>query len=470
MGKGKGKGKVSAVQGFPPPRPEAQKSPAPDAEAARSQSAEPTMSWGRRRRLHWREVSSGEAVAAGSIFEGCEAGSGSADFDWNEWDSLFAPQEPDLQKEPKPKLSPRRTSSPAPTEICVLSRRQATCCGVVLSRTGDLGGLEERLRCLAPVAEEDAARLQELLDHIEDAQAQKLWELAHTAEPPIELRDVERRLLPLLGVDRVRHRLRLVRIGGSIASEQERVEGAARAYAEAAASARSSTALKDFMRSALSLRDYALRGPGGTDMHSGPPPVMDIGSLLSGMREFKSVNPGQGQGSKVTLLNFFVRSMLRVNPGFDDELEGELRKVIATQALTWSGLREETAHLAASASFAASEATDHAGAYGSPGSEAPTRLSKLAEDAKAAAASANRAVDEARAVLDDLGRYFGVGAKSQVGGEPSGAMVLRQLVDLVEGFRRACAEVRTSMDVGAAGLSRLPKAAPGSPPRPSPGH
>lgn len=332
------------------------------------------------------------------------------------------------------------------------------CCGVVLASTGDLGSLEGALRGLEPVREEVVDRLEEILKNIEDGQAQTLHELAcnfgndgvagtsgnHNiiVEPPTKgMRDVEKRLLPLFSVDHVRQRLRLVRLKSSLPSQQARIIGVAKCFAEAAIVAQKSTMLKDLMHSALRLRDYVQRGPEALNKPSGPTRAMDIGSLLSSMLEFKSLEPTAG---KMNLLQFFARSLLRVRPDFDTRLEEQLLELRAAMRHSWTTLHEDLKHIQAETAFVEKEAEEHANDYGPSGSAATTSLEQLASDAPAAMAASMDAVEAANTALRGLASYFGVNNRPPLTAEkePAGVVVLKHLTQLLDGFCRACAEVR----------------------------
>jgi len=329
----------------------------------------------------------------------------------------------------------------------VLSHRQATCCGIVLQKAGDVSALCARLKAIEAVAEDDAQRLQELLDLVGVQQAAQLREVAVRAEAGGQpLRALERKLLPLVHLDRARPRLRLVQVAASLEAQRDRVCSGANSLEVAAKSACASTTLKDLVRAALSLRDYVQRGPEALHSSSSAPRLMDIGSLISSMREFKAVDAGM---RRVSLLHFFATSLLRMRPDFDAQLQAQLPGLGALARLPWQGLADGLAQLRADAAFVATEMRDSAAAYGLLGSPELVRLAALVASAEAAADAGDAALEAAKAALAELGRYFGVpdAPAQQAAGaqrrEPAGLAVLGQLAELLTGFRVACKEVRT---------------------------
>ncbi|CAE8586046.1 unnamed protein product [Polarella glacialis] len=358
-GKGKGKG--------PPPPPAGMAKAAP---AAKKQ-ASADGNWYTGRRLHWRELPGG-GEACDSIFdmggadEAAKASSLNAGFDWDEWHELFAT--PEVTATLK-----RRGGAPDIPETAVLTNRQATCAGVVLQKVGDMPLLCQRLLSLELLAEEDADRLQELLDFVDGKEAQQLAELAAKAasgqsptgtRPP--LRALEQRLLPLFQVDRARARLRLARIGAVVEVQSASVWEGAGSIAAAAKAACASTALKELVRSAMCLRNYVQHGPEALKSAFAPRRVMDLSSLISGLREFKSSR----LNGRVSLLHFFAHSLLRMRPDFDAELQREMPKLAAASRVSWAGIRDSAAQLRSNAEFAAAETADgQAENYGLPGAE-----------------------------------------------------------------------------------------------------
>jgi len=439
--------------GPPPPKSGARgrapggKAPPPKSASHRAQSEEP---WFSGRRLQWRELL-GAGDARHSIFdqEGGAPGLASG-FNWNELDELFGSRKLNAAIQ-------RRASTgvldAAPSrgrdDAGVLSHRQATCCGIVLQKVGDVSILCKRLRAVEALAEDDAQRLQELVDLVEGKQAEQLREVAARAEAGGRpLRALEKQLLPLVQLDHARARLRLVQVAGSLEAQRESICSNAGSLEAAAKGACTSTALKDLVRAAMSLRNYVQRGPEALHSAVPAPRVMDIGSLLSSMREFKAVDSG---ARRVSLLCFFATSLLRMRPDFDAQLQAQLPGLGSLARLPWKGLADGLAQLRADAAFVATELRDSAAAYGAPGGPELDRLTALAASAQAAVDIAAGALDSAQAALVELGRYFGVrGAGCDAGApaadaprkEPSGLTVLGQLAELLAGFRVACEEVR----------------------------
>lgn len=404
-------------------------------------------------------------------------------FDWNELDELFGPRSLTLAMQRRHTLAALDTSPQRREQDAgILSQRQATCCGIVLQKVGDVAALCARLRAMEVLAEDDAERLQELLDLVEGKQAEELLKVASRAEAGGRpLRALERKLLPLVRLDHARARLRLVRVAASLEAQRENVCQAARAFAAAAQGACESAALKDLVRAAMSLRNYVQRGPEALRSSSPAPRVMDIGSLLSSMKEFKAVDSGT---PRVNLLHFFATSLLRMRPDFDSQLQSQLPGLSGLARLSWLGIMDGLAQLRADAAFVASELQGNAAAYGALGSTALGRLAALQASAEAADAAAAEAVGAAEAAVAKLGRYFGVpGAGAGAGGdaaaaaaantaagaaskrrEPAGLMVLGQLAELLSGFRLACEEVRAQQREDGAADGNLVHRSCGKPP------
>merc|ERR1719162_402611 len=108
------------------------------------------------------------------------------------------------------------------SEVRVLTQRQATCCAIVMQKVGDLRMLCGRLRALDPISEDDRDRLRALCEMLDEKQVEQLNKLAAESAAAGEssssgkgIRSLERQLFPLVQLDRVRQRLRLIRIGES---------------------------------------------------------------------------------------------------------------------------------------------------------------------------------------------------------------------------------------------------------------
>merc|ERR1712217_233217 len=148
----------------------------------------------------------------------------------------------------------------------------------------------------------------------------------------------------------------------------------------------------------------------------------------------------------MSLLHFFVRSLLRMRQDFDTRLCEQLPGMREAARLSWAGLREGLSQLRSDAGFVASEAKESTATYGP---EPTQHLSRFATRATEAAAEAAAAIEVANGALAELARYFGVrdaNATSRPGDpkEPPGLTILCQLSELLVGFLRTCEEVRES--------------------------
>jgi len=431
--KGKGKGPPAPPGKAPPPK-------APAAAARpRAQSQGPWLSG---RRLQWREL--GGADARNSIFDGQEGLTDS--YDWSEVTQLFGSQG---------HRQSRNSRSPCSGDhgATVLTQRQATCCGVVAQKVGDVGALCARLRALDTVAEDDILRLQELLDLVDAQQGSEMVKLAAKTGPAKtgpaaggghQLRILERQLVPLFQLDRARTRLRLAWAGVTIEAQCNNFCDEARSVALAAESACKSAALKDLIRAAMSLRNYVQHGPEALET---PIRVMDIGSLLSSMREFKGADAG---ARHMNLLTFFASTLLVMRPEFDKRLDEQLPDLAIAARTSWQGLRDSFAQLKADAACAEGELRDHSAAYGPTGSVELERLVTLATKCGVMVVTATQAMRSMISALEELGRYFGIprceasapGSEQIPAKAPPGLAVLGHLAELLLGFRRACTEAR----------------------------
>lgn len=462
LAKGKGKGPRA-----PPP-------PAKAKSMSQPRLAQET--WFAGRRLHWRELPCKEEDLRESIFNLDNDGRQlAASFDWQEWHDLFDARSDASQPS-------RRGSDAGRVETTVLSNRQATCAGVLLQSVGDMALISQKLQALEPLPEEDVNRLQDLLEMVEDKQAQQLLDFAHkglpASKPP--LRALERQLLPLLQMNRVRSRLRLARIASSVQAQAKDVCQETGRIAVAARDARRSAALKDLVCMALAVRSYVQHGPEALRPGcSLPQRAMEIGSLLSGMREFKAVAPG---AKGVSLLHFLAHSVLAVRTDHDAQLRTELAQLpglpglkmgpgqaaeaVAPALSSWAGLCQAEAQLRSDAEFVAAELRSPIDSNRGPSSTLAGKQPDAADEAADALAAAQDALDElARArlealavaakdaaaeaadalavVTDSLGElaaYFGVRAGTQK--EPPGLLLLGQLADMVRGFLLVCDDVK----------------------------
>jgi len=495
-GKGKGKGKGKA----PPPPPKGLAAP-PKPKAASTNGkidgiktrAVSEGPWYHGRPLYWRELP-GAGEGSHSIFDkslnrdSCDHSPGFG-FDWDECDELFG------SRTDKSDSLARRATAPDVLHaqgrvkdeplVCVLSQRQATSCSIVLRAIDDLAGVSRSLQNLEfeAISEDVVGRLRDLVDSVEETHVKQLRELSkqisecggdelrvparitrafrgssdvasetRTRKLEPNLRDIERKLLPLFDIERVDFHVRLAQISYTFEAQRTRICSASEAFAKASQEIRNSKALKDFIDAAVSLRDYVQHGPQALRDRDAPARAMDIGSLLSGMREYKAAGP---DSKKISLLVFFARSLLRMRPDFDAELVRELPSLVENRSLTssgespWPALYDSLSQLRADVSFASSELADHAGAYQDSGVK---RLGTLIDALKNANVEASEAMGSTTAALEELGRYFGVpGAREPVvvdkvpavsRKDPSGIRILCQVATLLTGFRHTCAQVR----------------------------
>lgn len=429
----KGKGK-----GSPPPPP-----PPHRAKAAGPRGRKAEDKWFSGRRMHWKEVAGGEA--RGSVFDQDLAGK--AIFDWEEWERLFRPTEAQA------KATARRKSSigNAEPETTVLSHHQANMAGVVLLKCGDLPKLCDALASLQPISEEEVDRLNQLLDMVEAPREQllKLGQATGGAlgpeQPP--LRDMERKLIPLVQVDRARQRVQLARIAFCHEDKRKRVAHDMQQLTSAASEALKSDALKELLWSAMTLYRCLQYGPEVALQLQGedalPPKAMDISSLMTSMKDYKVQNPDADVRQSKNLLHFFAHAIYRQNPNFDLLLADQLPAVahFANTQPSWAGFIGNVNSLEADARFAKSE-LEHVAGYGKL--EVQQRLRDIEEAARASAAEAREAQNSTHKALADLGRYFGRRTDSSGPGtkEPPGLDVLLQVDALRKSFKEAMDEVR----------------------------
>jgi len=416
--------------------------------------------WVCSQRLYWRELQ-GAGEATNSIFDQADSTDAldlAASFNWDELQELFGAREDHSMA-----IRRRNTVSNVgvPTkdgdgskEESVLSQRQAMSIMIITHKIGDLPSSLQRLQHLEALSEDDIGRLRELSEIVQEPQAARLRQLM--AQPDAKMRSVERQLIPLLQLGRVSERLRLMSLANALPGYRENLCGAAADVAMVASEICSSCALKHLIRSALTIRDYVQQGPEALKGSSAPR-VMEIGSMLSGLREFKAattpMEASTGAG-KVSLLHFFVRSLLRMKPQFDEELLQQMPSLEAAMRTPWSGLCDALAQLRSDSAFAAAEMQEHAAAYqGSNADEGGLstfqRLELLSSISAQTEDEAVQALNAAVSALEELGRYFGIrvleSAKPMNGGvpkDPPGLAVIREVQGLLQGIVRACNDVR----------------------------
>lgn len=203
----------------------------------------------------------------------------------------------------------------------------------------------------------------------------------------------------------------------------------------------------------MRLRDYVKRGPESREDTENYSRAMDIGTLLSGMREFKAVQPG---ARKVSLLNYFARTLLRTNPEIEQQLIDQLPGVSIAAQIPWASIRDGAGQLRADASLATKEAADSKSYGSADGSNegfwgglrravvrdsGASRLAALASETAAASKEVDKAVYDASAALGDVAKYFGIQATASANC-PAGLTILVQLTDLCAGFAQTCEEIR----------------------------
>jgi len=451
---GKGKGKGSA----PPPPPKGKGKGKDKGKDAGKAGKAPDV-WFSGRRLQWRELQGGSKTEDSIFDAGC--GIANVEFDFDEYDELFLPTEAMVAT---PSGGASIKLRPESTAVCVLSQSQATNCAIILRKIGDLDNFCDLLVELRPVDEEEAERLQELLDLLDDKTMTQL-EAHAQGDAAMNLRAVERQLLPLLRVNKIRSRVQLVRIGGSTPGLHSMLMGLLQTVVASCKQVRESSALKELVWTAMRLRDYVKRGPESREDTENYSRAMDIGTLLSGMREFKAVQPG---ARKVSLLNYFARTLLRTNPEIEQQLIDQLPGVSIAAQIPWASIRDGAGQLRADASLATKEAADSKSYGSADGSNegfwgglrravvrdsGASRLAALASETAAASKEVDKAVYDASAALGDVAKYFGIQATASANC-PAGLTILVQLTDLCAGFAQTCEEIRPSAASPDAGFEK----------------
>lgn len=446
--------------------------------------------WGRR--LHW-EVLPGSVQKTPSIFHSCDSSEEHGEgveqcFDQDEWVRLFAPHMengPEVASSgssPKKEPSARRKSLGVarPDEIKVLSQQKATCCGVVLARLGldfvEVGRCLAELRPGKGMSEEELEKLQELLNNVGDEEHRMLQDFkkSSTEAEIARLRDVEARLLPLLEVPRARQRLRVLRFSMSLPASSKRIREALYLYESATAEVMKSTALRELIRRALDLGNFVNCGP---KMKEGQGAVaVQLGSLLTSMREFKALDPAR---RSVSLLQFLASTILRQCAGQAEQLDAALKRELphlqSVLQVPFSTVKEQTQALLTEAMFVDKERTSitccwksstgktprsadlsiagDATLNTSPDGDTPeesdtkhylvNRFGFLAEDGLVQVQGLLQRTQQTEFRLQEIVQYFGMSAPNGTCAARA-VTVLRDLHDLVESFCSACQEVRKS--------------------------
>lgn len=402
-GKGKGKG--------PPPPSGKSGPPGKGPPQAKPAAQPPPPPFGKR--LHWKSLPSNSLE--NTIFEElrpwADDSSGSSLLDKQQLETLFQPRErpKDEGKEAKSVLARRNTGSK--DQVCLLDSKRAQNIAIILRQVPiPTSELSEVLRWM-------------LLSHSVSAEAieRVFWNLLPplleskelmSYEGPLEpLREIERQLIPLVRLPRLKARLRTLLFSKNMGTQYQMVLGRIRSLNLACRQVRESPSFRKVLGTVLRIGNYLNHGI------DAPAPACGyevrgfaLDSLLK-LQEFRSAQSGD-----ISALHCVILHLLPASPSLPQELRKELNEVFdGASKEKLSDLRDAVASFKTETYLVQVEIERYGELYhidgepegGKQGSPGPlAALQRLAEDAEDKAKQLNEELESAVGTARRLLEFF----------------------------------------------------------------
>eukprot|EP00931_Biecheleriopsis_adriatica_P045875 TRINITY_DN26291_c0_g1_i1.p1 TRINITY_DN26291_c0_g1~~TRINITY_DN26291_c0_g1_i1.p1 ORF type:complete len:799 (-),score=200.61 TRINITY_DN26291_c0_g1_i1:39-2435(-) len=283
----------------------------------------------------------------------------------------------------------------------------------------------------------------EVLEHVFENLLPPLLECTELFQsydgPPEALRDIERQLLPLVKLPRLKARLQSLLFGKTMPAVHAGLLARIRGLRDACSQVRDSTSLRRILGTVLRIGNYLNHGVDAPDAGGVEVRGFTMESLLR-LRDFRA---SQGGESSVSALHCVALHLLPSDPKLPAKLREELRAVLEVAGDADSGnatfatlgiadLREAVGRFRSQAELVHNEAERFGDSYrlesktsDSLGSLGPLEtLKRLAEDAAELANGLETEMGEALAMALRLLEYFGERRRSDCEGAASATKVV----------------------------------------------
>ncbi|CAJ1357223.1 unnamed protein product [Effrenium voratum] len=358
------------------------------------------------KRLHWKLLSSTQFVD--TIFEEIQPWDKVAPpLDTQQLERLFTEKE---KEKPSGLASAPAPKSGANGRVCLLDPKRAQNLAIILRQ---VTLPTEQLCSLLRSMELEHAVTTEALEHIYENLLPPLLESAELftsySGPTDSLRDVERQLLPLAQLPRLKARLQSLLFAKTLPTTQADLLAQIRTLEEACQQVRDSSSLRRILGTVLRVGNFLNHGVDAPDAAGVEVRGFTMESLLR-LRDFRA-----GGESAVTALHCVALHLLPGEAQLPAKLRGELRAALEVgdgAATRISELREAVGRFRREASTMTDEAERFSSAYCiTSGDREDTKpletLRKLAKDAKEGADKIETEMASAMAKAIRLLEYFG---------------------------------------------------------------
>eukprot|EP00930_Biecheleria_cincta_P098037 TRINITY_DN89723_c0_g1_i1.p1 TRINITY_DN89723_c0_g1~~TRINITY_DN89723_c0_g1_i1.p1 ORF type:complete len:1316 (+),score=204.78 TRINITY_DN89723_c0_g1_i1:118-4065(+) len=303
----------------------------------------------------------------------CEEGMASVQVDFQALRGAFAPQprnsgKSSLGKQKRKELLPRSIAQNIAIALARLgsSTEELAHALKLLGVTDDQSAthIEALSRSALASAAEGAARLLDVWP--EEKILEPLLAYAKENADPSPLRDVEKQLLPLVALPRVRQRLRLMILRGSLSQRVHEAMSQISLLRNACAKIQASALLKDLLAVVVLLFNYVNFGvapakPGEQSSSAAQMQGVDVESLLR-LRETKAF---KGDFAGFNMLHFVIKQLRQNRPSLKlQELEDEFVCVKNVSKVSLERLHDELQEVQADHLFVKGELQDHQTEYG----------------------------------------------------------------------------------------------------------
>ncbi|CAE7447452.1 FH6 [Symbiodinium natans] len=480
----KGKGPPPPPKGGPKAKSKPPPPPAPGSKDSARQPPNRRQSMGKApppppfgKRLHWKLLP--PATLDNTIFEELQAWDKVAPpLDTKQLERLFTPSERSLGAGAPITCTPVPPGKSGSGKMCLMDPKRAQNLAIILRQvalpTEELCDVVRGLRLQHPISTET-------LEHIHEFLLPPLLEstemLASYDGPTENLRDVERQLLPLARIPRLKARVKCLLFGKTMPGLRAGLEARIRTLQEACNEVRQSQALKRIYAMVLRVGNYLNHGVDAPDAGGLEARGFAVESLLK-LRDFR-----QGGESSVTALHCVALHLLPIDPQLPAKFREELKAALevggdATGASVGPSsnigeLREAVGRFRHEADLLRDEADRHAASYdnvgGGPGGPSPlATLQQLAKDATRMAdqldAEVSDAISEALRLLEYFGERRGAGVNSTSKEDELVERFFITLKDfgvLLEASWREVVEQPRKLRLEAAGVSAAAREEPG---------
>eukprot|EP00746_Dinoflagellata_sp_MGD_P036831 gnl/MRDRNA2_/MRDRNA2_18848_c0_seq1.p1 gnl/MRDRNA2_/MRDRNA2_18848_c0~~gnl/MRDRNA2_/MRDRNA2_18848_c0_seq1.p1 ORF type:complete len:699 (-),score=171.18 gnl/MRDRNA2_/MRDRNA2_18848_c0_seq1:16-2112(-) len=407
---GKGKGPLPPGGKGKGPPPPSGKAPGKGPEL-KPAAAPPPPPFGKR--LHWKSLPSNSLE--NTIFEElrpwADDSSGNSLLDKHQLETLFQPREQPKDKEKEPKSMLARRNIGSKDQVCLLDSKRAQNIAIILRQvpipTSELG---EVLRWM-------------LLSHSVSAEAieRVFWNLLpplleckelQSYEGPLEpLRDIERQLIPLVRMPRLKARLRTLLFSKNMANQFSVADIRIRTLQQACKQIRESPSFRKVLGTVLRIGNYLNHGIDNANTNLGYEVRGFALDSLHKLQEFRSAQSGD-----ISALHCVILHLLPASPSLPQELRKELCQVFAGASKEkLSDLRDAVASFKTETYLVQVEIERYGELYhidgepegGQQGAPGPlAALQRLAEDAEEKAKQLNEELENTIGTARRLLEFF----------------------------------------------------------------